>query len=63
MLNNAVEMWAMDNLVPSDAAIEAAITNYIKGGIEGLAVGKQAFGMTNITQQSVGHIFTVEELY
>jgi len=63
VLNNAVEMWAMDNLLPGETAIDLAITNYLKGGVEALQVGTQAVGMTNITQQTVNHIFTVEELY
>ena len=63
MLNNAVEMWAMDNFLPGETAIDVAITNYLKGGVEVFQVGTQAVGMTNITQQTVGHIFTIEDLY
>ena len=63
VLNNAVEMWAMDNLLPGETTIDAAITNYLKGGAEALMVGTQVVGMTNITQQTVNHIFTIEDLY
>jgi type IV pilus assembly protein PilA len=63
MLNNAVEMWAMDNFVRDEMTVDAAVTNYIKGGIDSLRVGVFHVNITNITQQTADHVFTIEDLY
>lgn len=63
MLDNAVEMWAMDNFVLDGTPIGDSITNYIKGGIHALKVGPVQPSLTNVTDQTVGHLFTVDDLY
>ena len=62
-LNNAVQMWAMDALALDNAPIGGGITNYIKGGIDGLVVGASGVNITNITMEIVSHTFTVADLY
>lgn len=63
LLNNSVQMWAMDNLVAGDALIDRGITNYIKGGIGQLSVGSSWVNITNIIAQTSDHTFTVQDLY
>ena len=63
LVDNAVEMWAMDKLVLDGTLIDASITNYIKGGFSTLAVGSTYPDLTNITAQTVGHVFTAADLY
>lgn len=63
ILNHAIEMWAMDNFVEDTSLIGASVTNYIKGGFGGLRVGSTPLNITNITQKTVDHTFTVADLY
>ena len=63
VLNNAVEMWAMDVLAPDRTRIGIGVTNYIKGGFESLSVGESPLNITNITQKTVGYTFTIDDLY
>ena len=63
LLNDAVEMWSMDNPVSDSSRIRAGITNYIRGGLGGLSVGGVDVRITNITSRTVGHTFTVDDLY
>jgi|GEM_PF-5176165 len=63
LLNQAVEMWAMDTLATDSTPIAAGITNYVKGGLEGLAVGSMQPGLTNITGKTVGYTFTLSDIY
>ncbi|MCK4564767.1 MAG: type II secretion system protein [Verrucomicrobia bacterium] len=63
LLNNAVEMWAMDHMVGDDSLIGFGITNYIKGGIQQMNVGSFAVNITNITEKSVGYAFVKSDLY
>ena len=63
VLNHAIEMWAMDNLVGETSPIGASVTNYIKGGFATLRVGPLPLNITNITKRTVDHTFTVADLY
>jgi len=63
LLNDAIQTWAMETLRSDDAPIKAAVTNYIKGGLEALRVGDITVNLTNITSKTVGHTFTVDDLY
>lgn len=63
LVANSVEMWAMDNLVLDGEPISDSITNYIRGGLESLKVGALEPRLTNVTDYTVGHVFTVEDLY
>lgn len=63
LLNNSIQMWAMDNLLPDDARIGGGVTNYIKGGIERLSVGQSFVNVSNITTKTISHTFTVEDIY
>ncbi len=53
-------MWAMDT---GQLIIDFGITNYLKGGLDTLAVGNSNVNVSNIVQQSVDHLFTIEEIY
>ncbi len=63
LLNNAVEMWAMDEFVSDNAPIGMGITNYIKGGFSALKIGSTPVNVTNIVNQVASHEFVVDDLY
>lgn len=63
LLNSAVQQWAMETLSLDGAQIGGGITNYIQGGLERLDVGSFHVVATNVYSQTVGHTFTVEDLY
>ena len=63
LINNAVELWAMETLSLDNALIGEGITNYIKGGIKRLNVGSSHVNITNICTKTVGHVFTIEDIY
>lgn len=63
MLNNAVQMWAMDTLISDSSSVGLGVTNYIKGGLASLNVGEETVNVSNITSRTVGHTFTVDDLY
>ncbi len=63
LLNDAVQMWAMDYLVPDSSRIGAGITNYIQGGLGHLSVGGSSVSISNITAQTVDHTFEVADIY
>jgi len=63
LLNNAVEMWAMDNMVGDGSEIGYGITNYIKGGFQQMSIGSLPVNITNIIEKSVGYTFTKEDIY
>lgn len=62
-LNHAVQQWAMESLYTDDMQIDESLFNYINGGLEGLSVGGNPVPITNITSMSIGHKFTVSDLY
>ena len=63
LVNQAVEMWAMDTLATDSSFIDEAVTNYINGGLETLLVGANGPALSNITLRTVDHTFTVSDLY
>lgn len=63
LLNNAVELWAFDNLVGDDDPIGEDVVTYFQGGLKGLNIGEQGVHITNITSRTVGYTFTINDLY
>lgn len=63
LLNNAIQQWAMDTFQSDEALISPTITNYLKNGLSTLNVGGNPVNITNITTKTIGHTFTIEELY
>jgi len=63
LLNNSIQIWAMDNLLPDDARVGGGVTNYIKGGIDRLSVGQSFVNITNITTKTIDYTFVVADLY
>lgn len=63
LVNDAVDIWAMDNYLLDGAPIGATVTNYIKGGFQALQVGEVQPNLAGITGRTVGHVFTAADLY
>lgn len=62
-LNNAVQEWAMDLFLSDNAPITDEVGAYIKGGLGALSVGKISVKVESITSKTVGHTFTVADIY
>ncbi|WP_372795746.1 type II secretion system protein [Pontiella sp.] len=63
ILNNAVQVWAMDHMAAEEQNIGLDVAEYIKGGFDGLSVGDAAINLSNIVSRTVSHTFTVGDLY
>ena len=63
LLNQAVQMWAMDTLTPDSEPIGVEVLNYIKGGLDRLSVGSSIPEISNIVSRTVGYTFQVSDIY